>query len=323
MNDAHGRTIEYLRVSITDRCNLRCVYCMPACGSKSIPAGQVLSDDEILRLCGILAELGIRRVKVTGGEPLARKNAVELIRALKTTPGIEQVTLTSNGVLLGEHLDELSRVGLDAVNISLDAIDPEAFYNITRCRCGELEKILAAIGRATSLGIPVKVNCVPIRTLNDLQLVKVAALAQDKNIAVRFIELMPMGCSGGFEPIPNEEVIKRLQAAYGPLKPFSGKLGNGPAVYYTAEGFKGKLGFISALSHEFCHNCNRLRLTSDGALKPCLNSDARLDLKTMLRSGVPDAEIAQAVRVFVDKKPLRHEFEKASGELLAMHNVGG
>ena len=322
MTDAYGRIIEYLRVSITDRCNLRCVYCMPAGGGEPTTLEQVLSDEEILRLCAILAGQGIRRVKVTGGEPLARKDAASLIQGIKAINGIEQVTLTSNGVLLGDYLDKLASAGLDALNISLDALDAEAFYRITRS--GGLDKTLAAIDRAVALGIPVKVNCVPIRGLNDSELVPLAGLARERNISVRFIELMPMGCSGGFDSIPNEEVFERIQEAYGLLKDFTGKLGNGPAVYYTVEGFKGKLGFISALSHEFCQNCNRLRLTSDGMLKPCLASDTRLDLKTMLRTGADDAQIAREIQAFIAQKPLRHEFEKVSGgERLAMHSIGG
>lgn len=325
MTDAYGRTIDYLRISVTDRCNLRCVYCMPSRGVEWVPHAQILSFEEILRICHILAAQGIRKVKVTGGEPLVRKGTVGFIQSLKTVKGIDQVTMTSNGVLLEDYLDELTDIGLNALNISLDTLEPDAFRRITLCE--GFDRVLAAVGHAVSRGLPVKVNCVPIRELNGSELTRIAALARDNNITVRFIELMPMGRGNAFEPVLSDEVFAMLEREYGALTPFSGKLGNGPAAYYTVEGFQGKLGFISAVSHEFCSNCNRLRLTSDGFLKPCLSADVGLDLRPLLRGGASDAEIEREMEQLVAQKPLRHYFSetraKAGREQRGMFRFGG
>lgn len=325
MVDAYNRTIDYLRVSVTDRCNLRCVYCMPQTGVEWVSHKQILSFEEILRLCSVMAGQGIRRVKVTGGEPLVRKGTVDFIRKLKGIEGIEQVTITSNGVLLEDCLDELIDGGLDALNISLDTLDAETFRLISR---GEgLGKVLTVVDRAMSRGLPVKMNCVPIRELNGSELVQIAALARDKNISVRFIELMPIGCGNAFQMMRGDEIRAILEREYGVLAPFSGKLGNGPAVYYTVEGFRGKLGFISSVSHEFCGSCNRLRLTSDGFLKPCLASDTGLDVKALLRGGASDEKIEQAALELIASKPLQHSFsgmqEKTGREQREMFRIGG
>ena len=322
MTDGCDRTIDYLRVSVTDRCNLRCMYCMPPEGVRSIRHEQILSFEEIIRLCRVLAGLGIRRIKVTGGEPLVRKDAIKLIRELKAIDGIEQVTMTSNGILLYDRLNELADAGLDALNLSLDTLDADVFTRITRCGDG-LDKTLAALDAAVSLGFPIKINCVPIRNVNEPEIVKIAALAKDRDIAVRFIELMPLGCGGAYEPIPYEEVFAALEQAYGVLTPFCGRLGNGPALYYTVRGFRGKLGFISALSRVFCQNCNRLRMTSAGIMKLCLADDMGLNVKTLLRGGATDTEIIQALQEFIIQKPLRHGFGKTSCERQNMYRIGG
>lgn len=325
MTDAYNRTIDYLRVSVTDRCNLRCVYCMPQSGVEWVSHTQILSFEEILRIVGVMAGQGIRKVKVTGGEPLARKGTVVFIRRLKALSGIEQATMTSNGVLLEDCLDELIDAGLDALNISLDTLDVENFRRITR---GEgLDKTLRAIDFAVSRGLRVKVNCVPVRGLNSSGLARMAELARDKDVSVRFIELMPVGCGNSFEPVPGDEIRAVLEREYGELCPFAGKLGNGPAAYYTIKGFKGKIGFISAVSHEFCESCNRLRLTSDGFLKSCLASDAGLDAKALLRGGASDGQIERAVLELVKAKPLRHSFaaarETVGREQREMFRIGG
>lgn len=325
MTDSYNRTIDYLRVSVTDRCNLRCVYCMPPDGVQWVSHDQILSFEEILRLCRIMAGQGIRKVKVTGGEPLVRRGVMDFICALKAIQGIEQVTMTSNGVLLGEYLGKLAGIGLDSLNISLDTLNARAFKQITR---GEgLDKTLTVIGRAAACGLPVKVNCVPVRGLNDGELVQIAALAREQDISVRFIELMPLGCGSEFEGVNISEIRAALEREYGPLTPFSGSLGNGPAVYFTADGFRGKIGFISPMSHEFCGYCNRLRLTSDGSLKACLASSAALDLRALLRGGATDGEIERAILETVASKPLRHDLSsdtKATGrEQKEMFRIGG
>jgi cyclic pyranopterin phosphate synthase len=306
MQDSLGRTIDYLRLSITDRCNLRCVYCMPGGGVEWMPHNDMLRFEEITRLCGIMAGLGIRGIKVTGGEPLVRKGAVNLVKSLKTLPGIEQVTLTSNGVLLGEYLDALMRAGIDAVNISLDSMDAENFRRITRA--GGLEQILSVIEKAPRLGLALKINCVPLRGINERDIAKIAALARNSPITVRFIELMPLGEASSLQPLPADETAALLEKAYGPLSPAPVKLGSGPASYYTLRGFTGFIGFISPLSHMFCDRCNRLRLGSTGALKPCLSSDAGADLRLLLRGGASDGEIGETIAELVSRKPERHNF---------------
>ncbi|MCL2066020.1 MAG: GTP 3',8-cyclase MoaA [Treponema sp.] len=307
MTDSFGRTINYLRLSITDRCNLRCVYCMPPDGVRLFPREQILTFEEIVRLCGIFAGLGINYIRVTGGEPMARNGAANLIRKLKAVNNIQQVAMTSNGILLYDHLEELTDAGLDSLNISLNTLNEETFRRITLSE--GLHKVLAALDHAAASGLPVKVNCVPLQNINEQEIVQIAALAKDRNIAVRFIELMPMSCGGDFEAVPADEVLAALEKAYGTLTPFTGRLGNGPAVYYEAKNFRGKLGFISALSHEFCKSCNRLRLTAGGILKPCLAAGTGLDLKNMMRTGASDADIVLAVKGLAAEKPLRHGFE--------------
>ncbi|WP_010259667.1 GTP 3',8-cyclase MoaA [Treponema primitia] len=338
MIDRYGRIIDYLRISVTDRCNLRCVYCMPAEGVEWKPHGDMLSFEEILRLCGIMAGMGIRKVKVTGGEPLVRKGVAGFIAKLKTIPGIEQVTITTNGILLEEFFDEAAADGagrpVDGVNISLDTLDPERFSRLTRTasdafvRGQGLPAILRALDRAQTLGIPVKLNCVPLRGFNETDLAGIAALARNVNRAVRFIELMPLGSAGSLEPIPGAEVAAMLEQAYGKLIPYTGRLGNGPAEYYSLPDFAGKIGFINAVSEGFCETCNRLRLSSGGILKPCLSSDTGKDLRALLRGGAPDADLAAAVAELVAQKPPSHNFSavyerERTNHVSGMYHIGG
>ncbi len=311
MTDPYGRTLDYLRLSLTDMCNLRCIYCMPEEGAAQLPREAVLGLEECAHLCRILAGLGIRRVKITGGEPLLRNGLCALVRALALIPGVEQITLTTNGILLGGFLSRLRDAGIGAVNVSLDTLNSAAFRRISR-RDG-LEQVLQAIGQAYAAGLPLKVNCVPIRGLNDGELVHIAGLAKERDIAVRFIELMPAGRAAAFQGLSEAEVRAALEAEYGALSPFRGRLGNGPAEYYAAEGFAGKIGFIGAMSRGFCERCNRLRLTSAGVLKACLSSGHSVDLGTLLRRGADDGEIAEAVRELVRRKPRAHSFSARYG----------
>jgi cyclic pyranopterin phosphate synthase len=319
MVDPFGRTLDYLRVSVTDRCNLRCVYCMPPSGVESKPHDSILRFEETLRLCTIFASLGIRRIKVTGGEPLVRRGIAPFIQSLKDLPGIERVSLTTNGLLLNSYLDEGAGIP-DAVNISLDTLDRERFKKITLH--DGLDVVLKAIENTLEKSIPLKINCVPIRGLNEADLVPLAALAKEKNIAVRFIELMPIGYSGGLEPVPGSEVYRLLENAFGPLRPFTGIPGGGPARYYSADGFTGKIGFISPLSHGFCETCNRLRLSSEGVLKPCLSSDLGKDLRGPLRAGASDEELIRAIRGLVSQKPKSHNFLSFCNAPPAEHTSG-
>jgi cyclic pyranopterin phosphate synthase len=332
MTDSFNRIIDYLRISVTDRCNLRCVYCMPPNGVRPVPHSEILSFEEILRLAGIMAGLGIRKIKVTGGEPLTRRGTVDFIRRLKKTEGIEKVTITSNGVLLDACLEELVEAGIDGINISLDSLDRETFTRVTRGGSGDFARLQNLLGRVKNLSaresgrrvprkqgcppdgaaarrpVSIKINCVPLRGINEEGLVNLAAIAKDSNIAVRFIELMPLGCAAGLEFIPGREVAAILEKTFGELKPFFEKLGEGPAVYYSLEGFQGKIGFINPLSHNFCETCSRLRLGSTGILIPCLACEKGLDLRTRLRGGAGDEALAQAIAELVSLKPARHAF---------------
>ena len=326
--DSYGRTLDYLRVSITDRCNLRCVYCMPPDGVEWKPHESLLSFEELLRLCQIMAELGIRKIKVSGGEPLVRKGAAFFIKSLKGIPGIASVTLTTNGLLLGKYLDEANSLPPDslpdAVNISLDALDPELYKKITRsagpegtAASGHLLSdqrgsppgdVLLQIDRLLEKQINVKINCVPVRGLNESEILPLLALAKNMNIAVRFIELMPLGSAFNYNFISGGEIMALIEKKFGALEPYSGILGNGPAKYYSIPGFFGKVGFISPLSHSFCETCNRLRLTSSGLLKLCLGDDTGTDLKAMLRSGSSSEEISGAIIKAAAGKPCSHKF---------------
>jgi cyclic pyranopterin phosphate synthase len=334
MIDRYGRIIDYLRVSVTDRCNLRCVYCMPAEGVAWKPHGEALSYEEILRLCGVMAGMGLRKVKVTGGEPLVRKGLAGFIASLRAVPGIEQVTMTTNGLLLEDFFDEAGGALVDGVNISLDTLDPERFGALTRSAPGSSEAgrgplaVLRALNRAQSLGIPVKVNCVPLRGFNEADLAGIAALARDVNRTVRFIELMPLGAAGSLEFIPGAEVAALLERSFGALIPFEGVLGNGPAAYFSLPSFAGKIGFINAVSEGFCERCNRLRLSSGGVLKPCLSSDGGMDLRSLLRSGASDGALREAVTELVALKPASHNFSAIYGRegtehTSGMHHIGG
>ena len=324
LQDSYGREIDYLRVSVTDRCNLRCIYCMPAEGIRMTTHTQVLSYDEIVRVCTIMAGLGIKKIKLTGGEPLARKNVPELVREVKRIPGIEQVTLTTNGVALASCMDELAAAGLDGMNISLDTTDRELFREITRK--DELASVLRGLQAALSYPqIPVKLNCVPLGR-KEQNLLELAAFARDYPIHVRFIEMMPVGYGKEFSFTGEEEIKAELEAVYGPMTPYQGVLGNGPCHYYELEGFKGKIGFISAISHKFCDRCNRVRLTSQGFLKTCLQYDTGKDLRTLLRNGSGDEEIARVIIQALEGKPGGHHFlEKDIREenSMCMSQIGG
>lgn len=324
MLDQYGRKIDYLRISLTDRCNLRCVYCMPEEGICQIPRTEILSQDEIIRVSRLASELGISKIKLTGGEPLVRRICVPLVKELKTLPGIRQVTLTTNGILLKEQLPGLMEAGLDAVNISLDTLDRETFRKITRRE--ELDQVLEGLERALSYpSLKVKINCVPTFQ-SEQDLLQVAALAKAASLPVRFIEMMPIGLGKAFTARDEETVKGILEKEYGPMTPTAESLGNGPCHYYTLENFKGQIGFISALSHKFCDQCNRVRLTSTGYLKGCLQFENGADLKALLRDGASDELLKQTIRKTIYEKPAGHNFrEKKNGreESHIMAQIGG
>lgn len=247
MLDKLNRNIDYLRISVIDRCNLRCVYCMPEEGIESIPHKEILSYDEILRICETVSELGVKKIKITGGEPLVRKDIVNLIRNIKNLEKIEQVTLTTNGILLYDMLDDLYDAGIDAINVSLDTLKKDNFKKITR-REG-LKKVLMGIDKAYDLGIRVKINCLAIRDFNIDELADIANFAKEREIDVRFIELMPIGFGKKYTQIDNDEILSILESRFGTFEPVTEKRGNGPAKYYRNKKMRGCIGFISAISH--------------------------------------------------------------------------
>ena len=305
--DSYGRQITYMRISVTDRCNLRCIYCMPADGIRQTTHKEILTFDEIVRIARIGAGKGISRIKITGGEPLVRKNVAALIRMLKAVPGIEQVTLTTNGALLTEQIDSLVKSGLDAVNISLDTVDEVLYKKITRC--GDLASVLQGIKKACSYpGLTVKLNCVPLGKMEDTQILQLVRFASETGVCVRFIEMMPVGLGKYCGGRSQEELRKLLEREYGKAKREEGSFGNGPAVYYRFEKLKEKVGFISAVSHQFCDSCNRVRVTAQGYLKTCLQYSTGVDLKSLLRSGAPDSEVEKAFFRAIAEKPLCHHF---------------
>ncbi len=328
MLDQYGRKIEYLRISVTDRCNLRCVYCMPEEGVEQVSHREILSFDEMTRICRICAKLGITRVKLTGGEPLVRKGLGSLLRSIKEIEGIEQVTLTTNGVLLAEQIEELAAAGLDAVNVSLDTLDRAQYMKLTRR--DELEAALRGLEAALQYpDIRVKVNCVALHGENESQWVPLANMAKERPIDVRFIEMMPIGLGKEYPFSSQELVYEALKAAFGEAQFLTGNFGNGPAIYARFPGFTGKTGFISAVSHKFCESCNRVRLTAEGFLKPCLQYSTGVDLRAMLRNEAGEKELEEMIQKVIFEKPRSHQFQMEGSskqedlEQKQMSSIGG
>ena len=322
MFDNQKRKIDYLRVSVTDKCNLRCVYCMPPEGVSPMCHEDVLSYEEIVRICRIAGELGIRKYKIPGGEPLARRGCDRLIAMLKALPQTQSVTVTTNGQLLAGQLPKLVAAGTDGINISLDTLDPGLYARITRG--GSLEQVMEGLKAAVDSGIRTKINCVSLRGLNDTELIKMAGLARQFPVDVRFIELMPLGNGTDYVGMRGEEVLEALRAAYGEEQPVEGARGNGPAVYCRFPDFRGSIGFIDAISHRFCDRCNRVRLTCDGMLKPCLSYEGGYDLRALLRNCADDEKIRSIMEDAIAQKPKAHCFQDEDGkETRSMAQIGG
>ena len=325
MFDRYQREIHYLRLSVTDLCNLRCRYCMPD-GVEKLEREAVLTYEEFLRLAALFARCGIDTVRVTGGEPLVRKNVAQLVAGLKETPGIRRVTLTTNAVLLAEQLPALLDAGLDSVNISLDTLRPEVFRQITAR--DDFAAVQAGLQAALQSGLPVKLNCVPQAGVNEGELEQLAALAKDNAMQVRFIEMMPIGYGAAIPCISGPELRARFARRWPELAPLSAAqehaLGDGPAVYYTVPGWQGSIGFIAAVHGKFCASCNRVRLTSQGFLRPCLASETGCDLRALLRSGADDAQLLAAIRETIWAKPREHHFNDSSMPATrGMYRIGG
>ncbi len=325
LTDRFGRRIDYLRLSVTDRCNLRCRYCMPrGLEDRKVTMPEILSYEELLRAAEAAAALGIRRFKITGGEPLCRRGCTDFIGRLKQLPGVEQVTLTTNGVLLAEELPQLLSAGLDAVNISLDSLNPQTYAAITGYDV--LPQVLQGLRAALSAGLPVKLNAVLTEGCNAEDWRALLALAEAEPLDVRFIELMPIGCGRQQRGVSNMVLLQEIRARYPGLEKDPRRHGNGPAVYYRIPGFRGSVGFISAVHEKFCDRCNRLRLTAEGQLKPCLCYGEAVDLRELLRRPDSSAAMLQAaIRQAVQQKPQGHCFEDITAvtEEKKMAEIGG
>ncbi|MBI5846932.1 MAG: GTP 3',8-cyclase MoaA [Nitrospirae bacterium] len=325
LRDTFSRVIDYMRISITDRCNLRCVYCMPEKGLSLFEHKDILSYEEIVRVVTIAASLGVRKVRVTGGEPLTRKNILYLISSLKAIKGIEDISLTTNGILLEQYAQGLADSGLNRVNVSLDTLRADRYREITRC--GDIGSVLKGIDAAEKAGLlPIKINMVPIRHLNDDELTDFALMTLNTRRHVRFIEFMPIGSRDLWSDeryISTEEIMKSVEKI-GQLIPVRLRK-DGPARYFSFEGAPGVLGFISALTHHFCGECNRLRLTSDGKLRPCLFSETEIDLKPALRPQSSDTEIERLLRMAIAVKPEGHNIDQRDdlNALKNMSRIGG
>ncbi len=319
MVDGHGREINYMRISITDKCNLRCRYCMPQ-GVTLTSMSEILSYEEIVSVCQQAVSLGITRFKVTGGEPLVRRGADRLVAMIKELPGVEKVTLTTNGILLKEYAEKLKVAGIDGVNISLDTLDVDKFREITGFDA--LDRVIKGIDAALDAGLEVKLNSVLTEDNQDFE--TLITFAQEKGVRLRFIEMMPIGYGRNQEGISNQWLIEQLEKKYGTLTPVLEKLGNGPAVYYKLPGGKTEIGFISAIHGKFCNSCNRIRMTAMGEIKPCLCYDTSISLKEPLRAGNVDAVKARLIWS-MGQKPYSHCFEEVEKitEGKKMVQIGG
>ncbi len=296
--DTFGRHIDYLRISVTDRCNLRCVYCMPPEGVPWMPHDELLSYEEIATIVRIAARMGIGKVRLTGGEPLVRADLVTLVEMLGTIEGITEVSLTTNGQILAQHARELKRAGLMRVNISLDTLDSDRFHRITRL--GDLSRTLEGIQAAEDAGLsPVKINMVVMRGINDDEVVDFARMTRERGWHVRFIELMPFTMA---DMVPSADIRHRIESL-GVLEEGTAPKGNGPAYYYRLLGARGSIGFISPITEPFCDRCNRMRLSSDGHLYPCLLTQGKVDLKEPLRDGATTSQLQGLILEAVAAKP--------------------
>lgn len=318
MYDQYNRKIDYLRISLTDRCNLHCRYCQPEI-SEHVPHNEILRYEELLRICRAALQLGIRKFKITGGEPLLRKGCSDFIASLKQLDGVEQVTLTTNGTLLAQQLPVLIAAGVDSINVSLDTLDAAYYKELTG---GSLGSVLQALQELQAVGIPFKLNCVPLAENGMADIMQLLKLANDYNAPLRFIELMPLDCNANLKGVSGSEIRSLLEQAGLSLQPDAQRYGNGPASYWRISGYKMPVGFIEPLHNRFCAVCNRVRLTSVGMLKPCLYSDAGMNLKHLLRDGGSDADLVKAMQDIIYAKPAGHSFDVKAARF-NMSQIGG
>jgi cyclic pyranopterin phosphate synthase len=319
LNDRFGRHINYLRISLTDKCNLRCVYCMPE-DMTFKPRQELLQDDELLRLGRLFAESGVVKLRLTGGEPTIRSNIVEIVQNLAALPGIETVAMTTNGLLLDQLAGPLATAGLQRVNVSIDTLNPQKFKTLTRW--GEVDDVLAGIQAAEEAGMGVKLNSVVVRNYNDTDdVVDLARLTLYQNWQVRFIEMMPFGEITNFQQsgvVAEEELRETISAKLGPLHVVNGGQLDGEAKLFQLEGAPGTLGFISSVTQPFCASCTRIRLTADGRLRLCLLREREVDLLTPMRNGADDARLKELIADAVWWKPWGHKLDQ---DIIAVNRV--
>lgn len=328
--DRYNRDISYLRVSITDRCNLRCLYCMPKEGVSLIGHDDILRYEEILRIVRVAVTMGVSKVRITGGEPLVRRGVVDFVKALRSIDGLQDISLTTNGILLEKFAEKLFDAGIRRINVSLDSLNGEKYSFITGG--GNLNAVLRGIEAVYRIGYsPIKINVVAIKGFNDDEILDFVKLSIDKPYQVRFIELMTLGNAGIHYPsqyLPHSIVRDRIEKCY-PLVSAKMKKNktDGPAELYKIRGALGEIGFISPLSHKFCRSCNRLRLTADGHLRACLLSDVEVDMKGPLRLGCSDMDVRNLIEEAIAKKPLHHELSCDEGQrkkcVKDMSSIGG
>jgi GTP 3',8-cyclase len=326
IKDNNGRIINYLRLSITDRCNLRCIYCMPEEGFGFIPHDEILTYEEMLHIVRLCALQGIRKVRLTGGEPLVRKGIISFIERLHRIDGLEEITLTTNGVLLKDFARPLLENGIRRINVSMDTLKPEKFRLITGRDC--FNQVWEGIEEAEKVGLnPIKINIVAMKGMNDDEILDFARLTYKKPYHVRFIEIMPVGDKNPWSDerfLSVENILRRIECI-GPLRPVNSKSLDGPSSRYTLEGAKGEIGFIGALSNHFCKNCNRLRMTADGNLRGCLFSDHETKIKTPIRQGLGDSHLVDLIKNTIINKPINHGLNVNNPRKCArsMNSMGG
>ena len=326
--DNHNRPISYVRIAVTDRCNLRCYYCMPAEGIPYIPRKELLSFEEIIQITSLLAELGVRKVRITGGEPFLRKQLVDLLQRIAAIPGIEEIHLTTNGVLTTPFIPQLVDLGIRSVNLSLDTLDPDRFFEITRRK--ELDKVLKCLYALLDAGINTKLNAVIMEGKNTEDIPAMAELTKDHPLSVRFIEEMPFnGTGASYKNLfwNHKQIYQKLHTHYPTIEAYPTRP-HETAKYYQIPGYEGKVGIIAAFSRTFCGSCNRIRITAQGQLKTCLYDDGVLNLKTLIRSGAKNTDLEKALlKAFRTRPANGFEAEKKRKNALpvseSMSTIGG
>ena len=324
--DTHGRTVRDLRISVTDRCNLRCTYCMPAEGMPWLPHEQILTYEEIVRIARVAVECGVTGVRLTGGEPTVRPSLIDIVAEIRSLPNTREIAMTTNGLKLGKLARPLKAAGLDRVNISIDSLDPAKFRRITRW--GDVRDVLAGIAASEEAGLtPIKLNAVVIRGFNDDDVVDLAALTLDRPWQFRFIEVMPFADVAEFQQatiVTTREMMERIQARLGTLTSANGGLLDGEAQMFRLPNARGTVGFISPVSAPFCASCNRVRLTADGTLRLCLLKDGEVDLKTPIRRGANAEDLFEILRAAIWRKPWGHDLADGVIPLnRVMSEIGG